>query len=124
MSFFNQGTTPKLKFDGPSPILDHLVVLRLKILSVKREHGPQPDSRRLFTSPSAPVLYTDNTNCLDDIMDFSHSGFPNSQTGSFNSSKYSDRDSGVNSQENLSDMMDRDKFQDSRIVSNIFVRSR
>ena len=87
------------------------------ILSEKREQsGPQTDSRRLFTSPSAPVLYTENTNCLDDIMDFSHSGFPNSQTGSFNSSKYSDRDSGVNSQENLSDMMDRDKFQDSRIV--------
>ena len=87
------------------------------ILSGKREQsGPQTDSRRLFTSPSAPVLYTENTNCLDDIMDFSHSSFPNSQTGSFNSSKYSDRDSGVNSQENLSDMMDRDKFQDSRIV--------
>lgn len=81
--------------------------------SREQRPGPQPDSRRLFTSPSAPVLYTENTNCLDDIMDFSHSGFPNSQTGSFNSSKYSDRDSGVNSQENLSDMMDRDKFQDS-----------
>ena len=67
---------------------------------LKNKFSSPPD-RRLFSSPSAPTLTSSNG--LDEMLNYSD----HSQSAII-SSKYSDRDSGVNSQENLSDVMERD----------------